>query len=383
MIDEELLERQLLLLADQLEVPSDGAETIMALRDQQELGVGASAARQTEGARRARSRAPKKTLAVAAAAVVVLVAGLGIQVVRLTQPTQPHHLIAGVARTPLAQSKGSAAGSAAAGSATAPPAVVAGASTSGVVQDGRASGGMAQAQAGVVATVPGIQPRVVKTGSIDIEVKRGSFPAVIDRLGALATGQGGLVAASHASEDASVAAPSGTVTLRVPVGGFETLVAQVRSIGRVLSASSQAQDVTAQFVDLEARIHALEAARQQYVTLLTKANAIGDILNVQQHIADLQGQIEQLQGQQKVLDNQSSLSTLEVRIAEVGSGTRPAPPSSRTGMARAWHQAVHGFAAGAEWIVGASGVALLVLLIFAFVAVVGRVGWHAARRWTI
>lgn len=381
MIDEKVLEQQLHMLADQLSVPPDGIDTILALRDRQEFGGPAGTGTWADSPAGSGRRVPRMAIAIAAALVVVL--GIGVEVVR----RQPRPLTAaskfsgGAATTtplvgtgvqPLPQDSVTSSG---------------GGTSAGQVGGAASVGGAATAAGGAPAAgtpaAPAVQARVIKTGLVEIEVAKGGFPAAFDKLSALAAAQGGFVASSHTTEDTALASPSGSITLRVPVAGFDDLVHQVRGLGRVLQASSQGQDVTTQFVDLDARIGALQAARQQYVTLLSRANNIGDILNVQQHIFDLQAQIEQLQGQRKVLDDQSSLSTLEVRVSEAGAPRLGPPAAPRRGWARAWHQAVHGFVAGAEWVVGASGAILFGLLIVLVAAVAGRTGWRLVRRFRI
>jgi hypothetical protein len=77
-----------------------------------------------------------------------------------------------------------------------------------------------------------------------------------------------------------------------------------------------AQDVTGEYVDLGARIKALQETRATYVRILAKATSIDDTLAVQQQITSVQTQIDQLQGQQQVLADRSDLATLIVVIAE-------------------------------------------------------------------
>jgi hypothetical protein len=120
--------------------------------------------------------------------------------------------------------------------------------------------------------------------------------------------------------------PTGDMTMRVPADQFETLLSRTRGLGRSLAVSSSGQDVTAAYVDLDARIHALEGTRAQFVQILSKASAIGDILAVEQQLSTLQTQLEQLQGQQKLLADQASLATLSVHLTEPGS-TLAVPPS--------------------------------------------------------
>ena len=220
---------------------------------------------------------------------------------------------------------------------------------------GALTGGVAGGEGGAAAaavTQAGQAPRVVKTGNVQLEVAKGRFEPTMARLTDLAAGSGGFVAATQASETGS--SPAGSVTLRVPEPSFEAVLNQVRALGKVDSVSTQGQDVTAQYVDLQARIDALQAARQRHLAILAKASAIGDVLAVQQQIDGLQSQLEQLQGQQKVLDDQTRYGTLTVAVAESG-GRGPALPPAQSAWGRAWHRASGEFVAGAQGLIGVSG----------------------------
>ena len=74
-----------------------------------------------------------------------------------------------------------------------------------------------------------------------------------------------------------------------------------RPSGKTTKLTTKATDVTGQYVDLQSRIAALEASRQQYLTIMAKATTVGDVLAVQAQLDTIQSQIEQLQGQLQVL----------------------------------------------------------------------------------
>ena len=157
------------------------------------------------------------------------------------------------------------------------------------------------------------------------------------------------------------------------------MLAQVQPIAKVTSMSSTSTDVTGQYVDLQARIDALQASRQQYLTILSKATSIGDILSVQSQLDTIQSQIEQLQGQLDLLDSQTTYSTLTVSLSQ--SGHRPPPPPApQSGIGRAWHQSVTGFTSGVEWLIRIAGRTIFVLLVLIVLAFAGRWAWRAWRR---
>ena len=99
---------------------------------------------------------------------------------------------------------------------------------------------------------------------------------------------------------------------------------QAQALGKTTSLSTKATDVTGQYVDLQSRIAALQSSRQQYLTIMAKADTVGDVLAVQAQLDTIQTQIEQLQGQLNVLASETSYSSLTVTASE---GT---PPSRTT-----------------------------------------------------
>lgn len=227
------------------------------------------------------------------------------------------------------------------------------------------------------APAAGAPAKVVKTGNLDLQVARGRLSPTVDQLTTMASGLGGFVSESKTAE--GTGGPTGDMTMRVPADQFETLLGRTRALGRPLSVSSSGQDVTAASVDLDARIHALQDTRTQFLQILSKATAIGDILAVEQQVSTLQTEIEQLQGQQKVLADQASLATLSVHLSESGS-VSSVPPAPPRGLAQAWAHARHSFGHGVEAVVGASGGILLFLLCAAMLALVVRLLWPVVRR---
>ena len=173
---------------------------------------------------------------------------------------------------------------------------------------------------------------------------------------------------------------TGTVVLRVPEPTFGTVVTQVQRLGRTTSVSTTATDVTSQYVDLQARITALQASRQQYLTIMAQASSIGDILAVQSQLDTLQSQIEQLQGQLNLLNSETTYGALTVSLSEAGHTPPPPAPHPSSGLGRAWSASVHGFVSGFEWLLRIAGPTLFILLCLAALAVLGRWAWRATRR---
>jgi hypothetical protein len=261
----------------------------------------------------------------------------------------------------------------------------------GVAQSPTASAGAGSSSSGTAAPAVSVPPlpsgsvgqsaKVESTGSIDLTIGDGKLQSALARLTDLAVVAGGFVANTQTQVGAggSATPSSGTIVLRVPESSFATTVSQVQKTGHATSITTTSTDVTGQYVDLQARITALQASRQQYLTIMTQATSIGDVLAVQSQLDTLQSQIEQLQGQLSVLNDETAYGTLTVSLVEAGQ--RPVPPvPPRTGLEKAWHDGIGGFVSGFEWLLRIAGTTLFVLICLAALFVLGRWTWRATRR---
>jgi hypothetical protein len=243
------------------------------------------------------------------------------------------------------------------------------------------TGGTAAGGTGGTGGLEGGAARIVKTGSLDLVVGDGRVSATVDRVIAVATGAAGYVSNQKSVEFGD--RPTSTLTMRVPVASYESVVAAVRDVakdvgGKVAGAQSTGKDVTAAYADTAAQIQSLKAARSRFLTILAGARTIGETLTVQQRVDDVQGRLDRLEGQRRVLADQSALATLTVGVSEKADLVTPA--SAPSGLSKAWDDAKDGFTGGIEGLVAGSGRALLVLMVAAAALVAARLGWRLARR---
>ncbi|MFA4830556.1 MAG: DUF4349 domain-containing protein [Patescibacteria group bacterium] len=152
---------------------------------------------------------------------------------------------------------------------------------------------------------------VIKTGRFSIVVKevREAAQAVND----YAIQKGGFVVSSDISQTGL--APYATVVIRVPVKVFDEGVGEIKNLGEVESEYIEGQDVTEEFVDLDARLKNLRATENQYLEIMKKAIKIEDILQVQNYLSAVRAEIESLQGRMKYLRESADMSTLTVYLS--------------------------------------------------------------------
>jgi Domain of unknown function (DUF4349) len=187
-----------------------------------------------------------------------------------------------------------------------------------------------------VSEVPGVGAKVIRNASIGIVLARGDFAQDFQRASTIATTLGGFVSSSDAQTR------SGTITVRVPASRFDRARAELTGLGvQTIHQEIHGQDVTAQYVDLKARLQILQAREDALVTLLRKATSLSTILRLQNAVDDVRTQIEQFKGQVNLINNQTSYATITLSMREQGQSV--APPDHGPSLADAWASAVAGF----------------------------------------
>jgi hypothetical protein len=296
----------------------------------------------------------------------------------LTSPSTTVPAVPGLSKA--AAPTGSAAAPHAASRSTAAAPTNGTAHASAGTQPGFAVEGNAQDSAGLSAGSSGQPAEIEQTGNLTLTVGRGDLATTMTQLTFLASLYNGYVANSQTQLGAGSGGQSGSISLEVPVDNFEAALKKAQALGTVSDLTTKATDVTSQYADLQARITALQASVQQYLTILSKATSIGDILAVQSQIGQLQTQIQQLQGQLQVLTSETAYSTLTVAVT---AGTPPVhhhPRPRPGGLDAAWHTSVHGFADGVDGLVRVAGPLLFALLCLGALLLGARVGWRRFQR---
>jgi hypothetical protein len=194
-----------------------------------------------------------------------------------------------------------------------------------------------------IGALPVIGPAVVKTASLDVQVAKGDFDTAFEAAMRVAGRYGGYVQSSSTS---GTRIHSGTLTIRVPSASFQNAMTDLSNVGTVQSRSVSGQDVTNEYVDLNARLRTWEAQESVLLRLMKRATSVEATLRVQTNLQDVQFRIEQIKGQLRVLENQTDLATIDLSLHEPGTMVRPldrSQPDERPSLAEAWTKAVNGF----------------------------------------
>jgi Domain of unknown function (DUF4349)/Putative zinc-finger len=174
-----------------------------------------------------------------------------------------------------------------------------------------------------------------------------------------------------------------TATLRVPSDQLDATLTEVKTIGRVESESQSGQDVTSQYVDLQARLANAHNTEQRLTDLLrNRTGKLSDVLEVERELDRVRGEIEQMEAERKTMSNQVSYATLNATIAEdYKAQLQVVPPSTSTRLSNA---AVEGYRSMADGVVSlalfllSTGPSLLLWGVVLFLP--ARLVWKKVRR---
>ena len=111
------------------------------------------------------------------------------------------------------------------------------------------------------------------------------------------------------------------ITIRVPAPQYSAAVERVAALGQVTDRQLQAQDVTAEYVDLEARLKNARAVHERLTALLEKAQTTEATLAVEKELARVGEEIERLQGQLELLKNRVAYGTISAQFERVARQT--------------------------------------------------------------
>ena len=217
--------------------------------------------------------------------------------------------------------------------------------------------------------------KIIRNGEIGITVPDGSFSDSSTEVIRLAHRYGGYVLNTDIENDRV-----GKFTLRVPSRYFDETMIGIRELSTDVDFQrSTGKDVTADFIDLRARIDIYKTRRTVLLDLLGNSKSSSETLNFQNQLGDLQLLIEELQGRLNFLDNQVDVSTITVTIKEAtANAPEAADPQSidNPDLGTSWDRGVQGFLR----VLGAIVIGLGYLVPLLAIALVAWVILKLARR---
>jgi hypothetical protein len=171
-------------------------------------------------------------------------------------------------------------------------------------------------QAEQIQTAPvAIERKIIRNADLQMEANAPEESQM--KISQIAESKGGFVVETQASGSDAKAATRDTVTMtvRVPSAKFDEALNEIRqTASRVIVESIKGEDVTEEFIDIEARLKTQKALEAQFLEIMKRSNTVADALNVQTEIARVRGDIEKIEGRKRFLESQASLSTIKIKL---------------------------------------------------------------------
>ena len=163
--------------------------------------------------------------------------------------------------------------------------------------------------------------------------------AHMSQIGALANEFGGYVVSSNLYQSFTsfgVEVPEASIVIRVPSERLDEALERIKEdVVDIQYENRSGQDVTNQYVDLQARLRAKEAAEAKLLEIMEEATRAEDVLAIYLQVQSVQTEIEQLKGQIQYLEESAAMSSISVRlIAEEGTQPIEIGPWRPEGAAR-------------------------------------------------
>ena len=217
--------------------------------------------------------------------------------------------------------------------------------------------------------------KIIYTANLSLESK--DYDAARAALDAALAEAGGYLESSSEYSDAGNSR-SVSLTYRVPQQNYENFLAAVAEAGNVTYKNQQADDVTAQYMDVETRLENLKNQRTRLQQLQQQADNLSDLLEIESSLTDVQSQIESWQSQMDWYNDQVEECTVYVSLSEVSTYS---PPSEGFGsrfvsaLSAGWQNFVDGLQ---QVIVALAGAWPVVVI--AAAACAGFVAWKKKKK---
>ena len=211
--------------------------------------------------------------------------------------------------------------------------------------------------------------KVIRTGSVRIAIE--TYDDARAKLDAILAKAGGYVDSTQVTRGTN-AITDATIVIRLPADHFGDTMQALRELGEISNESTAADDVTAQYIDVDARLASARALEKRLIELASeRTGTIDSVLAVEKELARVRGEIEGYEGRLRHWDDQVAMSTLTLTLStktpEIVAST------SFTGrISNTFHGSIQALRESAGWFVLMFVALLPWLLVLGPVVLIGR-----------
>ncbi|BDM77764.1 hypothetical protein AM10699_06360 [Acaryochloris marina MBIC10699] len=189
------------------------------------------------------------------------------------------------------------------------------------------------------AAPPKAEPQLIKRANMTLRVEKVA-PALKAVAKIVKTQQGDVVGLQDQVPPDESVRHQASMELRIPQTKLEATLEQLAQIGKVQNRSIEAEDVSTQLVDFQARLKNLRKSEEVVLKIMDRSGSVADVLKVSQELKTIRQQIEQIDAQVKRLQAQVAYSTVNLSL-ESAIATTPPQASLGERLQEAWSQSTH------------------------------------------
>ena len=164
-------------------------------------------------------------------------------------------------------------------------------------------------------TLEDSERKIVYTASVSIETD--TFEDSSDTIQQLVDEAGGYIASSSLRGNTGRGSRSVSYSCKIPAEHYKRFLESLSGTGNVYRVNQYTDDITTQYVDVEARLSTLENQRKRLEELASEAEDIDTLLSIETQLGEVQYQLESYTAQMRTLQNQVSYSTVDIDLSEV------------------------------------------------------------------
>ena len=166
--------------------------------------------------------------------------------------------------------------------------------------------------------------QVISTAEITLSVS--VVQTAIDQTQSAVVGMGGFV--ERLSSSGGPRRQRANMTIRVPQAQFFSAISRIEALGVVQSRNLGAEDVSAQFIDLEARLRSSLGEEESLLGLLERTQSVAEVLAIERELFRVRAEIERAQGQLNYLERRVDLATIDLTLVPLDDQAALPPSAS-------------------------------------------------------
>ena len=120
---------------------------------------------------------------------------------------------------------------------------------------------------------------------------------------------------------------SANLTVRIPADSIDAFLQDVGGLANIVRQNKSIEDVTLSYVATESRLKALETEEARLLELLSQAETMTDLLEIEARLSEVRSELENYASQKRLYDNQIDYATIYIAIEEVQEYTPTEKPS--------------------------------------------------------